>query len=122
MKKSSFKIAGITAVLLFIFMFSSSFAQSKKEIIKKDVKTECDMKMDNCCSKASDAKMKTSDTKPFNKYCPVRGEEVDTEVATVKYNGKNYGFCCKGCDKKFSNNPEKYSKNLSEDGQEFLGK
>lgn len=60
--------------------------------------------------------------KAFNKYCPIKGGEIDHEVATVEYNGKNYGFCCPGCDKKFKENPEKYSKNLSEDGQKFLKK
>jgi len=57
--------------------------------------------------------------KIWNKYCPVRGEEVDPETPTVDYKGKKVGFCCPGCDKKFNKDPEKYLKNLSEDGQEF---
>ena len=55
----------------------------------------------------------------WNKVCPVKGGEVDPEVSTIEYNGKNYGFCCPGCDSKFKKNPEKYSKNLNEDGTEF---
>ncbi|QOJ30547.1 MAG: YHS domain-containing protein [Ignavibacteriales bacterium] len=48
------------------------------------------------------------------------GDEVDPEVKTVTYNGKVYGFCCKGCIKKFSNNPEKYAAKLSEDGTKLI--
>ncbi len=59
-------------------------------------------------------------SKPWNAVCPVMGEEVDPEVGTVTYEGKAYGFCCKGCDKKFKKDPAKYSKNLSDDGKTFL--
>ena len=60
-----------------------------------------------------------SSSKIWNKYCPVKGGEVDPEAPTVEYMGKTIGFCCPGCDKKFSANPEKYIENLSEDGQTF---
>ena len=59
---------------------------------------------------------------PWNKVCPVKGEEVDADSPTVEYNGKVYAFCCPGCDTKFAKNPEKYIKNLSEDGKKFVGK
>lgn len=59
--------------------------------------------------------------KIWNKYCPVRGGEIDPETPTVEYEGKTIGFCCPGCDKKFSKDPEKYLKNLSKDGQEYIG-
>lgn len=58
----------------------------------------------------------------WNKVCPVMGEEVDSEAPTEMYNGKVIGFCCKGCEKKFNADPEKYMKNLSEDGTQFIGK
>lgn len=57
----------------------------------------------------------------WNKVCPVKGEEVDTKAPTVEYNGKVIGFCCPGCDSKFQKDPEKYMKNLNEDGTEFIG-
>lgn len=79
---------------------------------KDDCKKNCDK--DSC-------KVKTTEAKIFNKYCPVRGEEVDPETPTVDYKGKKIGFCCPGCDKKFKIDPEKYMGNLSEDGQEFIG-
>lgn len=65
-------------------------------------------------------KEETDSTKIFNTVCPVMGDEVDPEVKTVTYNGKVYGFCCKGCIKKFSNNPEKYAAKLSEDGTKLI--
>lgn len=58
----------------------------------------------------------------WNKYCPVLGNEVDPEVETVDYNGKKVGFCCASCIKKFNKEPERYLKNLSEDGSEFIAK
>ncbi|TSA27830.1 MAG: YHS domain-containing protein [Ignavibacteriales bacterium] len=58
----------------------------------------------------------------WNKVCPVKGEEVDTETPTEIYQGKTIGFCCPGCIKKFKKDPEKYMKNLSEDGSKFLDK
>lgn len=61
------------------------------------------------------AKLKT-----WNTVCPVMGNEVDLEANKVKYEGKLYGFCCNGCDKKFAANPEKYSKNLSADRKIFI--
>ncbi|NWF50884.1 MAG: YHS domain-containing protein [Ignavibacteriaceae bacterium] len=45
---------------------------------------------------------------------------MDSEVNTVEYKDKLYGFCCNDCDKKFRKNPEKFVKNLSEDGTKFL--
>jgi len=58
----------------------------------------------------------------WNKVCPVMGNKVDVDGPTVEYNGKLYGFCCPGCDAKFEKNPEKYSKNLSDDGTKFIGR
>ena len=66
--------------------------------------------------------VKTGDQKIYNIFCPVTGNEVDPDSPTVEYKGKIYGFCCPGCDDKFVADPEKYLKNLSEDGKIFLGK
>jgi YHS domain-containing protein len=59
---------------------------------------------------------------PWNKVCPVKGNPIEADSPTVEYKGKVYAFCCPGCDTKFAKNPEKYSKNLSEDGKKFIGK
>lgn len=59
---------------------------------------------------------------PWNKVCPVKGNPIEADSPTVEYNGKVYAFCCPGCDTKFAKNPEKYAKNLSEDGKKFIGR
>ncbi len=69
------------------------------------------------------AKMETQDeveTVAWNKVCPIQGGDVDPEVETVSYDGKEYGFCCPGCDEKFNEDPAKYSAKLNEDGTELL--
>ncbi|GBD87813.1 YHS domain protein [bacterium BMS3Abin03] len=60
----------------------------------------------------------------WNKYCPVSGMKVSPRSETVEYNGKTIGFCCPSANhqKTFLENPEKYMKNLSSDGQKFIGK
>ena len=45
-----------------------------------------------------------------NAKCPVMGKPVSKKVVTVTYDDKVYGFCCKGCIKKFADNPQKYLK------------
>ncbi len=57
----------------------------------------------------------------WNKFCPIRGGKVSAEAPTVEYKGKVIGFCCPGCDENFMKDPDKFVKNLSEDGSEFLG-
>jgi Cu(I)/Ag(I) efflux system membrane fusion protein len=39
--------------------------------------------------------------------CPVMGNPIDPAVF-VEYKGKKVYFCCRGCDKKFQEDPEKY--------------
>lgn len=67
--------------------------------------------------KAGDSRLKKMGI--FNKVCPVLGEDIDSDGPAVLYKGKIYAFCCAGCDKKFTANPEKYLKNLSADGKTF---
>lgn len=58
----------------------------------------------------------------YNAVCPVLGDEVAGKGPHVLYKGKIYGFCCKGCDRIFFNDPETYLKNLSKNGKKFTGK
>jgi YHS domain-containing protein len=39
--------------------------------------------------------------------CPVMGGPIDKAIFT-EYKGKRVYFCCRGCDKKFLEAPEKY--------------
>jgi YHS domain-containing protein len=84
-------------------------------------KESCGAEKD-CCSDAAETKVKTTSAKPWNTVCPVQGEKVNPKVKTVKYNGKEYGFCCTGCDEKFRTDPAKYAKNLDKDGKVFASK
>jgi len=47
--------------------------------------------------------------------CPVLAGNIDKEVY-ADYKGKRIYFCCKGCDKEFMKDPEKYMKKLEEQG------
>jgi len=118
----------IITFALVSFLGSLSPAQEKPETEKKEANKHMEyMQKDSNKHRMhhemnmQDGKEKVS-AKPWNKVCPVRGGEVDQEVSTVEYNGKDYGFCCGGCDSKFAKDPDKYSNNLSEDGTKFLGK
>jgi YHS domain-containing protein len=121
-----FKQLVITFALVSFFSVFT-LAQEKPETEKKE-KQECMKDSHSCCGKNemhSDVKMvdskETANASAWNKVCPVKGEEIDPEVATVEYNGKQYGFCCPGCDSKFTKDPAKYSKNLNDEGTEFIG-
>jgi len=105
---------------------------------KKECGTDKKSKAKSCCSegetkahsKKSDDHCKTDghskadagseSYKSFNTVCPVSGMDVKANVKTVSFEGKDYGFCCAGCNEKFSATPEKYSKQLNEDGTSLL--
>jgi len=116
------------AIVSFFYVFAN--AQENPGTEKKE-KHECMKESTGCCAKHdshSEMKMdpdkvgtETASAEAWNKVCPVKGEEIDPEVSTVEYNGKQYGFCCPGCDSKFLKDPAKFSKNLSEDGTKFIG-
>jgi YHS domain-containing protein len=121
-----FKQFAIFITIVSIFSLFT-YAQEKPETEKKE-KMECTKDSHSCCGSHqmhSDLKTEesneTASALPWNKVCPIKGEEVDPEAGTVEYNGKLYGFCCPGCDSKFLKDPDKYSKNLNEDGTEFIG-
>jgi YHS domain-containing protein len=109
--------------LVFIFTFAlflsaSAFAQENPKSEKEEAKLNSVVQSEQ----SSEMTVDSTATKIWNKVCPVKGNPVEDESPTVEYNGKLYGFCCPGCDTKFAKNPEKYAKNLSEDGTKFIGK
>ena len=118
----------VMSLMLVAFFGAFAVAQEKPETeMKKDQKKmECTQKENTrdgmCCNKKMDNSKETVSAKPWNEVCPVMGNKVDPKVPTQEFEGKAYGFCCSGCDDKFRNDPEKYSKNLSEDGKKFVGK
>lgn len=90
--------------------------QDMSEEAKNDSLTTTEESVDSSSTQDS------TELQIWNKVCPVMGNKVDADGPTVEFNGKLYGFCCPGCDVKFEKNPEKYSKNLSEDGTKFIGR
>ncbi len=121
-----FKQLVITFALVSLFGVYA-LAQDKSDTTNTE-KKGCSKDSKSCCAKhESHSEMKMEESKetssaiPWNKVCPVKGEEVDADAPTVEYNGKVIGFCCSGCDSKFQKDPEKYMKNLNEDGTEFIG-
>jgi YHS domain-containing protein len=95
-----------------------SVQDAKTKLLKRGFKVmDTGMKQN---SKSDDKNNQTS-VITWNKVCPVSGEDVDSEAPTVEYKGKIIGFCCPSCNKKFKKDPEKYIKNLSDDGTKFIG-
>lgn len=109
----------ISSVVFILGVMSFAQEKPKQEKMEKPEKIE---KQDVQVHEKVTADSVTIAEGPWNKLCPVMGNKVDPEVPTIEYEGKAYGFCCPGCDDKFRNDPEKYSKNLSEDGTKFIGK
>lgn len=107
-------------VFVLVIVFCASiigFAQDKNEGLK-----DPHHKIDTVKIHKVDDSTKTVSKEPWNKVCPVKGNPIEADSPTVEYNGKVYAFCCPGCDTKFAKSPEKYAKNLSEDGKKFIGK
>jgi YHS domain-containing protein len=108
-------------VFLLAFILSAGaigFAQEKP----KDGLKDPHQKSDTVKVQKVDEKKGTASKEPWNKVCPVKGNPIEADSPTVEFNGKVYAFCCPGCDTKFAKNPEKYAKNLSEDGKKFVGR
>ena len=97
--------------VLFVFTIQCTIAQKQDSTKTKGHKKE----QVKTTTKKADSK------KIWNKVCPVMGNAVNPNAPTVQYKGKTIGFCCAGCDKTFQKDPDKYMKNLSEDGSKFTG-
>jgi YHS domain-containing protein len=107
---NKFLIAFIVVIGLAFAFAQDKPNKEKKEAAKKEV------------VKDSIEVVSENELTIWNERCPIMGGKIDPEANTVEYDGKLYGFCCNGCDKKFSKDPVKYSANLSEDGKKFVGK
>ena len=105
-----------TIMLVSTITIAQEFPSEQIEAIQQDSLVETIESGD------SSAAVESTELQIWNKVCPVMGNKVDPDGPTVEYNGKLYAFCCPGCDAKFEKNPEKYSKNLSDDGTKFIGR
>lgn len=108
------------AVIFSIVLFSYTFTIAQENPVKENEESQntTELKVDQSANINEDSQAVVI----WNKVCPVKGNPVEEDSPTVEYSGKLYGFCCPGCDTKFAKNPEKYSKNLSEDGTKFIGR
>lgn len=50
----------------------------------------------------------SDDAKPVNTVCAICGMDVDPDVPTAAYQGKQVGFGCKMCPPKFAADPDRY--------------
>lgn len=55
----------------------------------------------------------------YQTKCPVMGTDIDPAVSTKLANGQSIYLCCKKCEKKLFQNPDKYAKALASQGYEF---
>jgi len=101
-----------------IIIYSFAIAQENPRNEKEEAQNTTEVKAEQTIS----VNKESQELKIWNKVCPVKGNPVEEDTPTVDYNGKLYGFCCPGCDTKFAKNPEKYAKNLSEDGSKYIGR
>ena len=109
-------------IIISIFIIVSSFIIAQENPDKQNEVAQQDSMATTEEYTDSSSMQNSAELQIWNKVCPVMGNKVDVDGPTVEYNGKLYGFCCPGCDAKFEKNPEKYSKNLSEDGTKFIGR
>jgi len=93
--------------------------KTKEKLLKRGFKVSDAKSNEN---PATENKSTETELAIWNQVCPISGEDVDTGTPTELYNGKEIGFCCSDCIEKFKKDPEKYMKNLSEDGSKFLAK
>lgn len=100
-----------------IFFLTVALAQENPQTEQKETEHQAQMEK----IQKTDS-TETASREIWNKVCPVKGNPVEEDSPTVEYNGKVYGFCCPGCDTKFAKNPEKYLKNLNDDGTKFIGR
>ena len=110
------QFAIILSMVAFVCLFT--LAQEKPEKDSEETVEKVEIEFEQ----ATDVSVGTETIEIWNKVCPVKGNPVEDDTPTVEYDGKLYGFCCPGCDIKFAKNPEKYSKNLNEDGTRFIGR
>jgi len=110
----------VIIISMFIILASHIIAQEKPEDLIENAQRDSLAEITEAAD--SSETVESTELQIWNKVCPVMGNKIDPDGLTVEYNGKLYGFCCPGCDAKFAKNPEKYAKNLSEDGTKFIGR
>jgi len=114
-----FKFMIAASAISFVALVSASFAKDAvSDPRAKDGKEMSAGKMDAGSSpemkKTEKAPASVDKGKPQTK-CPVMGGLVNKKVFT-DYNGKRIYFCCNGCISAFLKNPDKYMKDMADEG------
>lgn len=87
---------------------------------QKDNKAVTKTKVTTTVTAKDDKVQEVKEGTPFNKVCPVSGEDLDKDdMRLVSYHGKTYGLCCNKCTAKFMKDPAKYAARLNEDGTKY---
>ena len=108
--KMKMRILSLVLFAALIFAATTIVNAQEKSCCDEKTKSECTTtKGTDCTTKTGNSQGTVSDSA---KLCPVSGEPVDHEGASVKftYLGKEYEFCCGGCLKKFKAEPMTYVK------------
>ncbi len=108
--KMKMRILSLALFVALIFAASTLVNAQEKSCCDEKTKSECSTtKGSDCTTKTGNSQGTVSDS---TKLCPVSGEPVNHEGASVKYTylGKEYEFCCAGCLKKFKAEPMTYIK------------
>ncbi|MGE5431076.1 MAG: YHS domain-containing protein [Syntrophomonadaceae bacterium] len=103
-------------VLTLLLMLSFSLGVNAQQ---KDKKQATKSKVTTTVSAKEDKVLEVKEGKPFNKVCPVSGEDLEDNNTLLSYNGKTYGLCCDKCVAKFKKDPAKYAARLNEDGTKY---
>lgn len=104
------KMKILLALVAILFAATAFVNAQEKSCCEEKTKSEC-----STTTQKSDCGTQTGNsqgTVDSTKLCPVSGEPVNHEGASVKYTylGKEYEFCCAGCLKKFKAEPMTYIK------------
>ncbi len=70
-------------------------------------------------TKQDDQSQAREESNAFNSVCPVDGQQIDSGIETIRYGGKEYGFDSPSCALVFSDNPDLYAGNLTDNGQDY---
>ena len=108
----------LLALMLALTLMLACSAEVDTET-KAEGETQMAAEVEGAAEVAEEAEMAV-EAVAWNTVCPVEGGQIDPAVAAFDFEGKQYGFCCTGCDEKFKAEPAKFAKNLSEDGTQFL--
>ncbi len=68
-----------------------------------------------CCGRAKSCNVTCEIESKQQILCPVKGMNIDKKFLS-DYKGKRVYFCCEGCVENFEKDPEKYMRNMKEDG------